>query len=87
MIDCSQVNTRVTSCSSEYSDACMYDVTADVEMECLAAWKIGSKSYAFGRFIGPGFTVKRDAYRCLVSYVLHGHCGSIAAIWPRPTVQ
>jgi len=40
---------------------------ADVELVCLASWKIGSERYAFGYLTGAGFTVKRDAYRCLVS--------------------
>jgi len=38
----------------------------DVELVCLASWKIGSERYAFGYLTGAGFTVKRDAYRCLV---------------------
>jgi len=40
---------------------------ADVELVCLATWKMGSERYAFGYLIGPGFSIKRDAYRCLVS--------------------
>jgi len=39
---------------------------ADVELVCLATWKIGSERYAFGYLTGPGFSVKNDAFRCLV---------------------
>jgi len=48
-----------------------WDDVADVEMECLATWKLGAQRYAFGRLTGPGFSGGRlDTYRCVVSHAI-----------------
>jgi len=44
------------------------DVVSDVEMECLATWKMHAELFIVGRLHGAGFSRAEQQYRCLVSY-------------------
>ena len=54
---------------------------SDVEMECLATWKMNTELYLVGRLHGAGFTRADLQYRCLVSHV-HSRLRKVPCVWP-----
>lgn len=48
-------------------------VVAEVDLQCVAAWREAAHTYVLGHLTGPGFTNRDGQYRCLVRHFASYH--------------